>query len=126
MARQPIGFRAGESGETAAVFARVPLDDARRLDRAAYALGKPKREILAALLSTLEVEGETGVGVHAFSSLVPKEVLTLEEAAALLEVDEGAVLESAEAGRMPGRRIGPEWRFSRAALLAWLGERPGA
>jgi excisionase family DNA binding protein len=125
MARQPVGFRAGEPGETAAVFARVPLDDARRLDRASFALGKPKREILAALLSTLDVEGEAGVGVHAFASLGPKEVLTLEETAALLEVAEGAVLELAEAGRMPARRVGAEWRFARAAVLAWLGGRSG-
>ena len=29
--------------------------------------------------------------------------------------------ELAEAGELPGRRIGGEWRFLRQALLAWLG-----
>ena len=27
----------------------------------------------------------------------------------------------AEAGELPGRRIGGDWRFPRAALLEWLG-----
>ena len=26
----------------------------------------------------------------------------------------------AEAGKLPGRRLGDAWRFSRAALVAWL------
>jgi hypothetical protein len=26
----------------------------------------------------------------------------------------------ATAGRLPGRKLGEEWRFSRIALLAWL------
>ena len=38
----------------------------------------------------------------------------------LLAVPESAILELAEAGELPGRRIGGAWRFSRAALLAWL------
>jgi excisionase family DNA binding protein len=48
------------------------------------------------------------------------EVLTLEEAAELLRVTPAALRLDAEAGRVPGREIGAEWRFSRAALLAWL------
>ena len=34
---------------------------------------------------------------------------------------EAAILELAEHGELPGRRIGGAWRFSRGALLAWLG-----
>jgi hypothetical protein len=26
----------------------------------------------------------------------------------------------AEAGKLPGRKLGAVWRFSRAALVAWL------
>jgi hypothetical protein len=29
-------------------------------------------------------------------------------------------------GRLPGRRIGDEWRFARAALVAWLSGADGA
>lgn len=121
MGRQPVGFRNAGTAETAAVFARVPLDDARRLDRAALALGKPKREILSALLSTLDAGGESATGAHVFSPVGPKEVLTLDEAAALLEVESDALRAFAEEGRIPARLIGSDWRFSRAGVLAWLG-----
>jgi excisionase family DNA binding protein len=30
------------------------------------------------------------------------------------------VVELAEAGKLPGRKLGSVWRFSRAALVAWL------
>jgi excisionase family DNA binding protein len=32
-----------------------------------------------------------------------------------------AVLELADAGELPGRRLRGEWRFARAAVLEWLG-----
>lgn len=48
------------------------------------------------------------------------EVLTPVEAASLLKVSVDAVKAEAVAGRLPGRSIGGEWRFSRAAVLDWL------
>jgi excisionase family DNA binding protein len=48
-------------------------------------------------------------------------VLTVDDAAALLQVDAAAVLAMAQAGELPGRRVGEQWRFSRTALLRWLG-----
>jgi excisionase family DNA binding protein len=48
------------------------------------------------------------------------EVLTLDEAAAMLKVEVDRVRELALAQRLPGRLIGDQWRFSRAALLDWL------
>lgn len=48
------------------------------------------------------------------------DVLTLEDAAALLRVSVQALRARAEARELPGRRFGREWRFSRTALLAWL------
>ena len=47
-------------------------------------------------------------------------MLTPEQAAELLQVSETEVVELAEAGKLPGRRIGDRWRFSRPALIAWL------
>lgn len=55
-------------------------------------------------------------------------VLNVEEAAQLLRVSPWTVRELARRGRLPGRRVGKEWRFWRRALLEWLrGEkdRPG-
>jgi excisionase family DNA binding protein len=42
------------------------------------------------------------------------------QTAARLQLDEKNVRELADAGKLPARKIGPEWRFSRAAVLAWL------
>ena len=62
------------------------------------------------------------VGHHSFRPAEIPEVLTPAQAAALLQVEEEDVLALAEEGRLPGRRIGDEWRFGRAALVAWLSE----
>jgi excisionase family DNA binding protein len=50
----------------------------------------------------------------------PSDVLTPAEAAGFLRVPEAAVVQEAEAGRLPGRKIGADWRFSRLALAEWL------
>ena len=60
----------------------------------------------------------------------PAEVLSAEQAGQLLQISEAVVREMAEAGKLPGRKLGfgpgAVWRFSRAALVAWLSgpERP--
>ena len=48
-------------------------------------------------------------------------MLTLEQLAALLELDVEGVRTLAEQGDIPGRKLGEQWRFSRAAILDWLG-----
>jgi excisionase family DNA binding protein len=50
------------------------------------------------------------------------EVLTLEEAAALLRLPADTVRSRAEEGDLPGRRFGTEWRFARIAILTWLAD----
>src|SRR5262249_36059632 len=52
------------------------------------------------------------VGHHSFRPAEAPEVLTPAEVAELLVVDEDAVLALAEAGDLPGRRVGGEWRFA--------------
>ncbi len=55
-----------------------------------------------------------------------REVLDLQETAQMLRVAPGVVRELAESHRIPARRIGNDWRFSRSALLDWLkGEQAG-
>jgi excisionase family DNA binding protein len=51
----------------------------------------------------------------------PPEVLTIEQVAELLNSDPDTIVALAEAGELPGRRIGDEWRFRRTAVLDWLG-----
>ncbi len=60
------------------------------------------------------------VGRAEIRPAAPSEVLTLEGAAELLQIETAQVAELAAAGELPGRRIGEDWRFSRSALLAWL------
>jgi excisionase family DNA binding protein len=48
------------------------------------------------------------------------EVLTVAEAAAYLRVPETEVERLVGLGGLRGRRIGTEWRFSRAAIQDWL------
>jgi excisionase family DNA binding protein len=52
------------------------------------------------------------------------EVLTADEAAALLKVATPTVLKESREGRLPGVKIGREWRYSRAALLTHLRQYP--
>jgi excisionase family DNA binding protein len=48
------------------------------------------------------------------------EVLTTDEAAALLKVSTKTLLKEARAGLLPGQKVGRSWRFVRRDLLASL------
>jgi excisionase family DNA binding protein len=50
-----------------------------------------------------------------------EEVLTLAEAAAYLRLSEDDLVGLVREQGLPGRRIGHEWRFLKAALQEWLG-----
>lgn len=45
-----------------------------------------------------------------------KEILTLDEAAVYLSIDSETLLEEVHLGKLPGRQLGEEWRFSLRAL----------
>jgi excisionase family DNA binding protein len=129
-----------------ALFVRLPNAAVEKLHRAAEALGMRKKDLVAGLvsryvdpdspgglgalgtLSTREValgvvEPAATRGAYSFQPYdppPPPEVMTAAQAAAFLQIDERAVIELAAAGKLPGRRLGGEWRFSRAAIVAWL------
>ena len=131
---------------TAALYVRLPHPEFEKLDRAAEALATNKKTIVTGLVSryvnpdsaaglealrgslapdprrvTINLPDEgPAVGHHAFAPAPGPDVLTLAQAAELLQVEEAQLLELAEAGSVPGRRIGDQWRFSRPALLDWL------
>lgn len=52
------------------------------------------------------------------------EVLTAQEAAALLRIGVKRLYEQAQRGAVPGRKVGKEWRFRRDAILAMLAGEP--
>lgn len=62
------------------------------------------------------------MGRASFTAAPELEVLTLEQLAQLLTLDEETTRELAEAGELPGRKLREEWRFSRRAILDWLRE----
>jgi len=107
--------------EQVPLYVRLAAEPSRRLDRAAVSSGRSKRQIVEdAVREHLDDQG-TVVGRIALRE-VPPDVLTLEEAAAMLRVPAGDLEAAATSGGVPGRRIGDEWRFARKALLAWLGD----
>jgi excisionase family DNA binding protein len=100
------------------LYVRLPTREAERLDRAAAELRTSKRELVTRLLAEKlddVLVGHAEVRPHPLA-----DVLTAAEAADLLQADEKAVLELAEAGELPGRKVGGQWRFARAAVLRWL------
>jgi excisionase family DNA binding protein len=102
--------------DTQPLFMRLPRDVAERLDRTASDRGMSRREVVTRLITGDDLV----VGQHEFRPSPAPAVLTLPQAAELLQVAEDVVAGLAEAGELPGRRVGGEWRFSREALLAWL------
>ena len=133
-----------------ALYVRLPANAVAKLSRAAEALGIHKKDLIAGLVSkyvdpdskrslnalgamsqprriTVDL-GEPGptLGAYSFQPFDPPEVMNAEQAGQLLQLDEKIVLELAESGQLPGRKLGNQWRFSRAAVIAWLsGETAG-
>jgi hypothetical protein len=131
-----------ESAE-GALFVRLPADAVEKLHRAAEAMGMRKKDLVANLVSKY-VDPDSPRGLHTLGSLSTRpfgmsgstmeggrgsysfqpydspEVMTTEQAAAFLQIDEAEVLEMAEARKLPGRKLAAGWRFARVALVTWL------
>jgi excisionase family DNA binding protein len=104
--------------EQRSLFVRLPASAAEKLDRAAFELRTPKRELVTELVDRYLGADDLAVG-RAVPSSEP-DVLTPEQLAALLQVDEKTVRTLASRGELPGRKVGRHWRFSRQAVLDWL------
>jgi excisionase family DNA binding protein len=115
------------------LFVRLPAAEAEKLDRAAHTMRLPKKDLVTALIARhldpmedqRRVVVELGsdaltVGHASVRPAEPPEVLSLAQLSELVQVAEDDLAAMAEAGELPGRRIGGEWRFSRSAVLAWL------
>jgi excisionase family DNA binding protein len=109
------------------LFVRLPKDQAAALDRLAGVTGRHKQHLVSELLADRLMSGTGPVSVGRVEvthtpTVLTDEVLTLEEAAALLKLPADTVRSRAEEGDLPGRRFGKEWRLARIAVLAWLAD----
>ncbi|HPP28651.1 MAG TPA: helix-turn-helix domain-containing protein [Phycisphaerae bacterium] len=50
------------------------------------------------------------------------DVMTLDEVADYLRIPRSTVYKLAREGRIPGQKIGRQWRFRRAVVEHWLGD----
>ncbi len=127
--------------DEAALFVRLPREEADRLDRFVFERRIPKRDVVRRLvaehldddvmwqrpmpppmpMTPFPPTPEVVVGRADFVPADAPEVLTVDQAAELLQVEPDAVQALADSGALPGRQIGDEWRFLRRAVLAWLG-----
>lgn len=144
MAKRPDIPRRPPPQPESPLYVRLPALTADKLDRAAEVLGVAKKDLITGLVTkyvdpeskkslqalgalsqprriTVDL-GDSGptLGSYSFQPHDPPEVMNVEQTAQLLQVDEPTVVELAEAGTLPGRKLGAVWRFSRAAVLAWL------
>ena len=108
-----------ERGQTSPLFVRLPTASAERLNRAAFELKTPKRELVADLVDRYLGADDVVIGRAATQVRAP-DVLTIEQLAELLQIDEKTVRALASKGELPGRKLGRQWRFSRQAVLEWL------
>jgi excisionase family DNA binding protein len=126
-----------------ALFVRLPSHSLDKLDRAANTLGIAKKELVEGLVAKyVDPDSRRGLsslsrlaqseppkardaqrvlpGLHEFRANEPPEVLSPQQAAELLQLDEDVVVRLAQSGEIPGRKLGEVWRFSRTALIAFL------
>ncbi len=51
------------------------------------------------------------------------EILTIEEVAAYLKLKPQTIYRWAHTGKIPGAKLGKEWRFRRSSIEAWIDQR---
>src|SRR5437773_4535174 len=112
-----------------ALYVRIPLPAAEKLDRAAFEMQVPKQDLVADLLfhylppppppaaGSRRVVVETAddtftVGHHSFVPADEPDVLTIADVAELLRADEETVKDMADSGELPARKVGDDWRFA--------------
>ena len=108
-----------EREPTSPLFVRLPAASAEKLSRAAFELKTPKRELVTDLVDRYLGVEDVLAGRAATARRGP-DVLTVEQLAELLQVDDKTVRALAAKGELPGRKLGRHWRFSRQAVLDWL------
>ena len=116
------------------LYVRLPTPQAESLHEAAHRLNISKQDLVSRLVASLgEAESDAlrrvtvettddhlTVGHAEFRPYDPPDVMTAQQLAAWLQVDEQTITTLAEQNELPGRKLGDEWRFAREAVVAWL------
>jgi excisionase family DNA binding protein len=105
--------------ERTPLYVRLPTPQAERLREAAHRLNISKQDLVSRLVASLDDHRLT-VGHAEFRPYDPPDVMTTQQLASWLQVDENTIATLAEQGELPGRKLGAEWRFAREAVVAWL------
>ncbi|MCO6436681.1 MAG: helix-turn-helix domain-containing protein [Phycisphaerae bacterium] len=53
----------------------------------------------------------------------PSDILTIEQLAEYLKISRSTLYKLVGDGKLPGQKVGKRWRFHKAAIDQWLGER---
>ena len=82
----------------------------------------PRCALFLSLAAALVPVAATPAGAQPVRALAPAvaEVFTLDEAARFLRLKPQLVAQLARSQSLPGRHVGGQWRFHRAALVDWL------
>jgi excisionase family DNA binding protein len=107
------------------LYVKLPTPAVEKLDRVASALGLTKKELITTLVTKyVDPKDPTAlrptIGRYSFTTYDVPEVMSSSQAGQFLQIDERTVIEMAEAGELPGKKLGSSWRFSRDALVKWL------
>ena len=102
------------------LYVRLPADQAAAIDRIVQTTGIRKQQLVSDMISDHLSVGRLEITDAPASPA--GEILTVAEAARLLRVAPAAVDARIDDGGIPARRLGNEWRISRAALMAWLAQ----
>ena len=105
------------------LYVKLPQNAVEKLHRAAEELGIHKKDIVAGLVTKYldPISSPTPTtGSYSFRPYDPPEIMNAEQAGQFLQLEKKNVVELAEAGKLPGKKLGPVWRFAREALVAWL------
>ncbi len=60
--------------------------------------------------------------LHKGTIIMPKEILTIAEAASFLQIGRRSLYNLIKEGKIPGKKILNKWRFERESLKAWVRE----
>ena len=104
--------------DRAPLFVRLPAPLLTELDARIEVDGRTKQAVVEDLLAQ-QLQAPRREVIDA-DDAVDADIVDLAGVTALLGVDEHDVLERIAAGDFPARRFGDRWRFSRAAIAAWM------